>query len=165
MRQPLFFLIVFHKLPFAMWEFEVGYIGLFITCFLAATVLPIASELFLTGMLAMGFNPVMCLLVAGAGNSMGGWLNYFIGYLGNTKWLIKLGVTQERINSWQTRINQYGVWLALLSWLPIVGDVIGVALGFFRVNIYVSFLFIAIGKFIRYALLIVFYLYLKDYFN
>ncbi len=148
-----------------MWEFEVGYIGLFITCFLAATILPIASELFLTGMLAIGYNPIICLFVAGSGNTLGGWLNYFIGYLGNPKWLTKLGVTQMRIDSWKIRVNQYGAWLALFSWLPIIGDVIGVALGFFRVNVYLSFLFIAIGKFVRYGTLIVFYIYLKEYFN
>lgn len=150
---------------FVMWSFEVGYIGLFITCFLAATILPIASEFFLTGMLAMGYNPFVCLVVAGSGNTFGGWLNYFIGYLGNPKWLTKIGIKQAKINGWQKRINKYGVWLALLSWVPLIGDVIGVALGFFRVNVYVTFIFIAIGKFIRYAILIIFYLYLKDYFN
>jgi membrane protein YqaA with SNARE-associated domain len=148
-----------------MWDFEVGYIGLFVTCFLAATILPIASELFLTGMLAIGYNPVLCLIVAGTGNTLGGWLNYFIGYLGDPKWLTKLRVTQTKIDGWKNRINQYGVWLALFSWLPIIGDVIGVALGFFRVNVYLSFLFIAIGKFVRYGILIVSYAYLKEYFN
>jgi membrane protein YqaA with SNARE-associated domain len=144
-----------------MLEFEIGYIGLFVTCFLAATILPIASEFFLTGMLAMGYNPWACLLVSGAGNTLGGWLNYFIGYLGKPKWLLKLGVTIEKIEKWKARIHKYGVWLALLSWLPLIGDVIGVALGFFRTNPIISFLFIAIGKFIRYGMIILFYLYFK----
>ncbi|MFY7944891.1 MAG: YqaA family protein [Crocinitomicaceae bacterium] len=148
-----------------MWEFEFGYLGLFVTCFLAATILPIASELFLTGMLALGYNPIVCLFVAGTANTLGGWLNYFIGYLGNPKWLIKLGATAEKINSWKERVNQYGVWLALFSWLPLIGDVIGIALGFFRVNVVFSFLFIAIGKFIRYGVIIVFYLYFKTFFD
>ena len=148
-----------------MWEFEFGYLGLFVTCFLAATILPIASELFLTGMLALGYNPIVCLFVAGTANTLGGWLNYFIGYLGNPKWLIKLGATAEKINSWKERVNQYGVWLALFSWLPLIGDVIGIALGFFRVNVAFSFLFIAIGKFIRYGVIIVFYLYFKTFFD
>jgi membrane protein YqaA with SNARE-associated domain len=148
-----------------MWEFEFGYLGLFVTCFLAATILPIASELFLTGMLALGYNPIVCLFVAGTANTLGGWLNYFLGYLGNPKWLIKLGATAEKINSWKERVNQYGVWLALFSWLPLIGDVIGIALGFFRVNVVFSFLFIAIGKFIRYGVIIVFYLYFKTFFD
>ncbi len=144
-----------------MFEFEIGYIGLFITCLLAATVLPIASEIFLTGMLALGFNPILCLIVAGTGNTIGGWINYVIGYLGNPKWLTKIGVSIERINSWQIKVKKYGVWLALLSWLPLIGDVIGVALGFFRVNISISFLFIAIGKFMRYGIIILIYFLVK----
>jgi membrane protein YqaA with SNARE-associated domain len=69
-----------------MWEFEFGYLGLFVTCFLAATILPIASELFLTGMLALGYNPIVCLFVAGTANTLGGWLNYFIGYMMTIIW-------------------------------------------------------------------------------
>jgi membrane protein YqaA with SNARE-associated domain len=145
-----------------MFEFEVGYIGLFITCFLAATILPIASEFFLTGMLALGYNPWLCLIVSGTGNTFGGWLNYFIGYLGNPKWLLKIGLTIEKIEKWRERIHRFGAWLALLSWLPLIGDVIGVALGFFRSNLFVSFLFIAVGKFIRYGIIILFYILFKN---
>ncbi len=39
--------------------FEYGYIGLFLASFLAATLLPVASELILTGMLALGFDPTV----------------------------------------------------------------------------------------------------------
>lgn len=142
-----------------MFDIEVGYIGLFITCFLAATVLPVASELFLIGMLAAKYDPILCLFVASTGNTLGGWLNYAIGYLGNPKWLIKVGATTEKIEKWQIKVNKYGAWLALLSWLPFVGDVIGIALGFFRANIFVSFLFIGIGKFVRYGVIVLFALY------
>ena len=37
-----------------MFEFEIGFLGLFLTSFLAATVIPIASEAFLIAMLSMG---------------------------------------------------------------------------------------------------------------
>lgn len=144
-----------------MFDIEYGFIGLFITCFLAATVLPVASELFLGTILAMGYDPILSLIIATTGNTLGGWLNYGIGYLGKPEWLIKLGATKEKIENWKQKINQYGVWLALLSWLPFVGDVIGIALGFFRANLFLSFLFIAIGKFIRYAVIIFVFLYFK----
>ena len=141
-----------------MLDFEIGYAGLFITCFLAATILPITSELFLGSMLAFGYDPVTCLIVATVGNTLGGWLNYFIGLIGNPNWLKKIGVKQEQISRWEGKIKRYGSLLALLSWLPIIGDVIGVALGFFRVNWLVSFIFILIGKFLRYLFLVMFFL-------
>ena len=142
-----------------MTVFELGYLGLFITCFLAATILPIASEVFLITMLAAKYDPLSSLLIASSGNTLGSYLNFGIGYIGNPEWLKKLRVKQKTIESWKASIQKYGVWLALLSWLPIVGDIIGIALGFFRANIFWSFLFMAIGKFIRYLVVVLVYLY------
>ena len=142
-----------------MTAFELGYLGLFITCFLAATILPIASEVFLITMLAEKYDPLSSLLIASTGNTLGSYLNFGIGYIGNPEWLKKLRVKQKTIESWKASIKKYGVWLALLSWLPIVGDIIGIALGFFRANIFWSFIFMAIGKFIRYLVVILVYLY------
>ena len=142
-----------------MTAFELGYLGLFITCFLAATILPIASEVFLITMLAAKYDPLSSLLIATTGNTLGSYLNFGIGYIGNPEWLKKLRVKQKTIESWKASIQKYGVWLALLSWLPIVGDIIGIALGFFRANIFWSFIFMAIGKFIRYLVVVLIYLY------
>lgn len=142
-----------------MTAFELGYLGLFITCFLAATFLPIASEVFLITMLAEKYDPLSCLFIASSGNTLGSYLNFGIGYIGNPDWLKKLRVKQKTIESWKVSIQKYGVWLALLSWLPIIGDIIGIALGFFRANIFWSFFFMAIGKFIRYLVVVLVYLY------
>ncbi|MFM8243981.1 MAG: DedA family protein, partial [Crocinitomicaceae bacterium] len=65
---------------------------------------------------------------------------------------------QEQISRWEDKIKRYGGLLALFSWLPIIGDVIGVALGFFRANWLISFAFILIGKFLRYLFLVMFFL-------
>lgn len=74
---------------FFMMEFEIGYWGLFITSFLAATFIPITSELFLISMLIMGYHPLSCLFFATVGNSIGGWFNYLLGQIGDPKWLKK----------------------------------------------------------------------------
>ncbi|MFZ9587166.1 MAG: YqaA family protein [Crocinitomicaceae bacterium] len=140
-----------------MWEFELGYLGLFLSAFLAATILPVASEVFLLAMLKLGFDPLICLFIATLGNSLGAILNYFIGYVGNPLWLKKIGVKMEQIERWKLRVQTYGVWLALLSWLPLVGDLIGVALGFFRAAKGPTFLFFTIGKLVRYAVIILVY--------
>lgn len=132
--------------------FEYGYLGLFLASFLAATILPVASEIFLTAMFHYGYEPLACLAVATAGNSMGAWLNYGIGYLGNPNWLRKLGAKPEKIEQWKVKIQRYGSWMALLCWLPFVGDLIGIGLGFFRVTWLPTFILITIGKFVRYAI-------------
>ncbi len=143
-----------------MFEFEIGYWGLFISSFLAATIIPVASEALLILMLSMGYDPIISLTSATIGNTLGGWLNYMIGRMGNPYWLKVFGATLERINKWKNTVNKYGSWMALFSWLPIIGDVLGIALGFFRVRILPTFLFIFIGKFLRYLFLILFYNFL-----
>ncbi len=137
--------------------FEYGYFGLFLASFLAATILPVASEIFLTAMFHYGYEPLACLAIATAGNSMGAWLNYGIGYLGNPNWLRKLGAKPEKIAQWKVKIQRYGSWMALLCWLPFIGDIIGIGLGFFRVPWLPTFLLITVGKFVRYAIVTLFF--------
>ena len=92
---------------FFMFDFEIGFLGLFLTSFLAATIVPIASEVFLIGMILLGYNPVVCLIVATSGNTLGGWLNYAIGRMGNPYWLKKIGTSFEKIESWKSRVEKY----------------------------------------------------------
>lgn len=132
--------------------FEYGYLGLFLASFLAATILPVASEIFLTSMFLLGYEPLACVMVATTGNTLGAWLNYGIGYLGKPEWLQKLGAQQAAIDRWQTRIHQYGSWMALLCWVPVIGDVIGIALGFFRAPWLPTFILMGLGKLVRYLL-------------
>ena len=81
-----------------------GYLGLFLAAFLAATILPVASEaLFL--LMLFSFNPWICLFVATAGNTLGGFLNYGIGYLAKPNWLKKVGVTSDQIEKWKEKIQ------------------------------------------------------------
>jgi len=132
--------------------FEYGYLGLFLASFLAATILPVASEIFLTSMFLLGYEPLACVIVATTGNTLGAWLNYGIGYLGKPEWLQKLGAQQAAIDRWQNRMHQYGSWMALLCWVPVIGDVIGIALGFFRAPWLPTFILMGVGKLFRYLL-------------
>ena len=138
-------------------EFEIGYLGLLLTSFLAATFLPITSEVFLVSMLVLGYDPLISLLYASVGNAAGGWLNYFIGRLGNPEWLKRLKISQDKILSWKSKVQRFGHWLGLLSWLPLIGDVMATALGFFRSPWGPSFLFIFIGKFLRYLVIVLWF--------
>jgi len=133
---------------------EAGYLGLFVVCFLSATILPLTSEGVLIAFLLSGGEPIAALLVATSGNVLGGSTNYFLGRIGEPKWLRKLGVKETRIVRFENWVKRYGVWTALLSWVPIVGDPLTIALGFFRANWWWVFLLMLLGKFLRYLLLV-----------
>jgi membrane protein YqaA with SNARE-associated domain len=137
---------------------SIGFFGLFIITFLSATILPFSSELFLLFMLSKGYDPILCLLVAAIGNSLGGITNYGLGKLGNLNWLKKVGVTEEKLDKSSIKIQRYGGWLAFFSWVPIIGDPLLVALGYFRVPFFRILILVILGKFLRYWLIVSIYL-------
>ena len=79
---------------------SLGYFGLFLISFFAATLLPITSEGVLVLFLLSGFDPWVCLLIATAGNTLGGTTNYALGLLGNPeKMKSRLGNPERQIQS------------------------------------------------------------------
>ncbi len=130
---------------------HLGYLGLFLGSFLAATVVPFSADALLVAMLGLGGNVVWTLSVATLGNWLGSLTTYWIGHLGKWDFIEKyFRVKPEKLEKQQATINKYGSWLALFTWLPIVGDVFALALGFYRVNFYKSAAFMLIGKFLRF---------------
>lgn len=129
---------------------SIGYGGLFLAGFLSATILPMNSEAVILLMLSQDFDPWTCILVATIGNSLGGLTNYFLGLLGSPKWLKRIGISEEKIQSFEGRVQKYGYWLAFFSWLPFIGDPMTVALGFFRVSFWRVAFLVIFGKFLRY---------------
>lgn len=128
-----------------------GLWGLFVGSFLAATVVPFSSDALYAAVILAGCSPVACLLVGTLGNWLGGLTSFAVGWLGKWKWIEKwFHVSSEKLQRQQGYINKWGVWLALLTWLPFVGDVFAIALGFYRISPVRSALFMFIGKFFRF---------------
>lgn len=141
------------------WLMDWGYVGLFIGAFLAATVIPFSSDVQLVALLALGADPLIAVSVATIGNWAGGLTSYAIGYAGRWEWIEKwLRVKRETLEKQQGKVARYGSLLALMTWLPIVGDVMAVALGFYKVNFRNTAIFMLIGKCARFiAWAVIFY--------
>ena len=127
-----------------------GLVGLFIGCFLAATVIPFSAEILLVGALLAGCDPVTTFCVATLGNSLGSLTSYGMGYLGKWEWIEKLRVSRESLEKQQKRIERFGAPIALLTWVPFIGDVFAVALGFYRVKFVPAMLWMLVGKAARF---------------
>lgn len=130
--------------------------GLFASAFGAATFLPVQSEIVLLG-LAHGtaISPLLLWLVATTGNTLGAWLNWYLGmhlqrYAGR-RWF---PITPQAIEKAQPVYEKWGVWSLLLSWLPIVGDPLTLIAGIFRTSLWWFLPLVALGKGARYALLL-----------
>ena len=59
-------------------------------------------------------------------------------------------VTPEQLERGKGYVRRFGFWGGLLSWLPVLGELITVAMGFLRVNLPLSLLTIFVGKLVRY---------------
>lgn len=122
--------------------------ALFVSSFLAATLLPGGSEAVLYGVLQ--YHPELrwpALAVATLGNTLGGLSSYLIGRL----------IPQKNALKGLAMVQRWGSPVLLLSWVPLIGDPLCVAAGWLRLNPWLSTLFIAAGKFARYWMIIVFF--------
>lgn len=132
---------------------KLGLLGLFIGTFLAATVLPFSSDALYIAVLAAVKRPVSCLVVATLGNWLGGITTYLLGRLARWEWVEKVfRVSKESLEKQKRYIDKYGVWMALLSWVPFVGDVIAIALGFYKSPAVWTILLLLVGKFARFVI-------------
>ena len=119
---------------------------MFLGSFLAATIIPFSADVLLIGMLVAGGSPWAVIAIATIGNFLGGLTSYGVGRIGKWEWIIKFGVKPETLEKQKAKIDKYGSVIALLSWVPFIGDVFAVALGFYRTKFLPSAIFILIGK-------------------
>lgn len=132
------------------------YGGLFISAFLAATVLPVSSEVVLAGLIAAGRgDPALLFTVATIGNTLGSVVNWFlgrgIGRLQTKRWF---PITGERYEQASQTFRRFGAWTLLFAWLPVIGDAFTVAAGAARVHLGVFVVLVALGKAARYAVIV-----------
>ncbi len=130
---------------------QLGLFGLFLACLLSATIVPFSSEAIVAGAMALGYSRWAIVAVATVGNTVGGMISFYMGWLCKWEWLEKwFKIKREKIERFRVHIEKYGVWAALLTWLPIVGDPLAIAMGFMRLNPWWTMLIMFVGKLLRY---------------
>jgi len=133
---------------------ELGHAGLFIAAFLAATILPLSSEVVLSALLLSGFSPIGLVMIATAGNVLGSLTNYALGYWANLvvikKWL---RVSEDDFLQAERRFLKYGMFSLFFAWVPIIGDPLTVIAGVLRVRLLWFLILVTAGKFLRYVVI------------
>jgi len=140
----------FHTLLATLALPELGLSTVFVVAFVSATLLPLGSEPAVLGLVKL--NPDLfwpAIVVATAGNTLGGALTYWMGY-GAERAYEKLAhrTPEARALRWLQRLGPKG---CLLSWLPIVGDPLCAAAGWLKLPFWPCAAYMAIGKFARYV--------------
>ena len=126
-----------------------AYLALFAWSFLAATVLPLASEPMLVALVRTRDEMMVPVLVATAGNYLGACTTYFIARAAARR----VAVVAEAVKGHGRAvalIERFGQPALLLSWVPIIGDALCIASGWLRQNVLAATGFMAVGKLARY---------------
>ncbi|EPL07278.1 YqaA family protein [Pseudomonas sp. CF161] len=132
-----------------------GYLGLFLAAFGAATLLPLQSEALLVGLL---LNPHyalwLLLLSATLGNVLGSLLNWWLGRrLERFKGRRWFPVSPRHLERARVHYQRYGHWSLLLSWVPIIGDPLTLVAGVMGEPLKRFLLIVTLAKGARYAVL------------
>lgn len=122
--------------------------SLFWSSLLSATLLPGSSEVLLISLLVSeSARPLVLIIVATVGNTLGGLTNVLIGrLLPQPKQQMGHGLAVR----W---LQRYGSAALLFSWVPVVGDLSCVLAGWLRMPWVSAAIFIFIGKMLRYIVL------------
>ena len=144
-----------HLLLVALALPQVGLTSLFFVALVSATLLPMGSEPAV--LLLVKANPALfcpAILVATAGNTLGGVITWWMGYAAERTYEMASHhpppslVKSPRALAWLRRFGARG---CLLSWLPVIGDPLCAVAGWLRLPFWPCVFYMAIGKFARYV--------------
>lgn len=128
---------------------EFGLSTVFIVAFISATLLPMGSEPVVFGLIKL--NPDLfwpAILVATAGNTLGGAVSWAMGYGAHR------AIDRARGSSTHLRaldwLERFGPKACVLSWLPVVGDPLCAVAGWLKFPLLPCLAWMALGKFLRY---------------
>lgn len=132
-----------------------GYVGLFLSALVAGSILPFSSEAVLAVLLGLGLDPLLLLLSASAGNTLGGMSCYWIGRLGRREWIVRyLRVDEAQIVRVSRFLEGRGALFAFFAFLPYVGEAIAIVLGLMRGNAWIAAGAMFFGKALRYLVVL-----------
>ena len=114
-------------------------------------MVPFSADALIIGMLVVGGRPWLCFLLATIGNWLGGMTSFAIGWIGKWEWIEKyLKVKRETLEKQKSKVDRFGPFLAFLAWLPVVGDVFAIALGFYKTKPVQCSVYMLLGRAARF---------------
>ncbi|WP_334597514.1 YqaA family protein [Pseudomonas alvandae] len=133
-----------------------AYVGLFLTAFGAATLLPLQSEALLVGLVLSERQAAWLLMgVATLGNVLGSLVNWWLGtrleQFKDRRWF---PVSPSHLDKARRHYQRYGYWSLLLSWLPIIGDPLTLVAGVMGEPWRRFLLIVTLTKGLRYGVLV-----------
>ena len=130
----------------------ITHFSLLLISFLAATILPLSSELALASLLKTNeYNSFVLIATASLGNILGSIFNWLLGlYLFEYIYKKWFPFKEKQINIATKRFNKFGIWSLLFAWVPIIGDPLTFIAGVLKINFLLFLVLVTVGKISRY---------------
>lgn len=127
------------------------FLTLFGTSFASATLLPGGSEVLFVYLLTQQLDPLTLLICATLGNTLGSFVNYWLGKYATDFALRKGYMKEKQLQKASAIFEKYGAWSLLFSWLPIIGDPLTFVAGIVRYNWGKFVIIVGFAKLARYV--------------
>ena len=138
------------------------YFFMFVTAFSSATLLPMGSEAILLYNLEQEYNLYLLFFAAVIGNTLGAFVNYYLGLKGEEFLIRKKYLKEKFIIKYKNKFDRYGALMLLFAWVPVIGDGFTFIAGMLKYSLIKFTIFVFLSKFFRYIVVIYFYYLYKQ---
>ena len=130
------------------------YVTLFIWSFLSATIIPLGVEPYFISLVSSSGQITLPVIVASAGNSLGGLTLLLMGIAGN-QWISRHVQKEKKmiLEKSTSLFRKYGNPVLLFSWVPFAGDVLVMIVGLSKPDLKTAVIYLTIGKTLRFIVL------------
>ncbi len=139
-------------------DYSMSLWGLFISSLISSTLAPGGSEIVLAYLASLQqFNPGALWLTATTGNTLGALITWFMGFIAAKRFPLDNSLAHKNRHALDV-LQKWGALALLFSWVPLIGDGLCLLAGWLRLPFLASLLFIVLGKAVRYAIILAFFM-------
>lgn len=139
-------------------DYSMSLWGLFISSLISSTLAPGGSEIVLAYLASLQqFNPGALWLTATTGNTLGALITWFMGFIAAKRFPLDNSLAHKNRHALDV-LQKWGALALLFSWVPLIGDGLCLLAGWLRLPFLASLLFIVLGKAVRYAIILSFFM-------
>jgi len=130
---------------------QYGFWALLVISFIAATIIPLSSEIAMVTAIVFGLNWIEAVIACSIGNCLAVSFNYGLGAVIGKPLIPRLENSRggRKALKW---VKKYGIYSLLLSWTPVFGDPITIAAGIFRFKLASYIIIVFTLRIARYAI-------------
>ena len=126
-----------------------GLFGLFLAAMLAASILLFPMEGLVPIMVTQGYSSLGIIIAGTLGGYVGSLVNYYLAYRGEEWWRERNPTRAGRLDRMHTAFERWGSPLLILSWLPVLGEVLTLVAGLAKVKLAVFTFWTILGRTLR----------------